>query len=141
MGLFDKFKKVYAIKAKCYNCGHVQDLNIPKGNTIDSFLTTEGAICSNCGNATLRRAELANVKIKQVMNNYNPSRRNIPITTQIRPRPRPQPPIKPKPRPQQIRPQPPQVVEYPAPEEVYKEPEDDFGLKPKRINMWTGREE
>jgi len=58
MAFFDKFKKAYTVNCRCFNCGFSQECKIPKGNTIDSWLKTAEALCSNCGNPTLRRIEI-----------------------------------------------------------------------------------
>lgn len=55
MSLLDRFKKYYEVPCRCFNCGFSMTCRIPKGNTIDSWLKTPEAICSNCGNPTLSR--------------------------------------------------------------------------------------
>ncbi|MCK9370036.1 hypothetical protein M0R04_09045 [Candidatus Dojkabacteria bacterium] len=47
--LFDNMKKVYRINVRCTNCGEFSELTIPKGVTIESYLKSEIARCSNCG--------------------------------------------------------------------------------------------
>jgi len=45
--------KNYRIKVRCSNCGEIQELSIPKGNTVDVYMKDERAICSLCGCNTL----------------------------------------------------------------------------------------
>lgn len=46
--------KFYRIRVKCSNCGEIQELNIPKGNTVKSYMEDERAVCSSCGCNTLQ---------------------------------------------------------------------------------------
>jgi hypothetical protein len=146
MAFFDKFKKNYVIKVLCYNCGHNQDCRVPKGNTIDSYLMTEAAICENCGNPTLRRIEMIRVQknvqtpIKQYVQVPPPRMQQKPIRQQM-PTQRPQRPVPQRPPQRQVQQQ---RVQYPVNEPVYQEPKQeqpDFSLGPKKINFWTGKEE
>ena len=50
-----KFNTTYTVKAQCYNCGEYQELDVPKGSTIDSFIASSAATCKNCETASLRR--------------------------------------------------------------------------------------
>jgi hypothetical protein len=59
MALIDSFrnlKKGYPITTECSNCLVVQDLNVPKGLTIEAFLERESAKCNYCGcSGTLKK--------------------------------------------------------------------------------------
>jgi hypothetical protein len=155
MAFFDRFKKTYMVKARCYNCGFNQDCKVPKGNTIDSWLQTEAAVCENCGNATLRRIEFIKVPaevrkpIKQYAQvppphmNMSPKPlkqfQHIPIQKSQKPIQKSQRPVQQR-LPQQ------QKVQYPVNEPVYQESQQQpqepaFGVGPKKINFWTGKDE
>lgn len=162
MALFDRFKKWYLVKVRCYNCGHTQDCKVPKGMTIDSHLKTEAAQCENCGNATLRRIEL--VRVPQEMRTpakqyikepqlppLPPLRRRVITPPQRRPQSRPARPVyrqRPQPQPQEEYPYDNQV-DYPVNEPVPTKEEEvrpgfeqpEWTPKPKRINFWTGRDD
>lgn len=137
MAFLDKFKKVYTCSTFCYNCGTLQDCRIPKGITIDAFLKTEAAVCVNCANPTLRRVE--NIKppagvrepFKETRVSQLPMRKMA-----VSQRGQPSPPSN------QISPH---KVDYPIERPVYddEKPKSDneWALRPKRVNMWTGKEE
>jgi hypothetical protein len=48
-----KLGKSYTVRVKCTNCHEIQELRIPKGERVDTYLNSEKALCSNCGCATL----------------------------------------------------------------------------------------
>lgn len=164
---FDRFKKVYICAVRCYNCGHIMDCKIPKGLTIDSHLKSEGAMCENCGNPTLRRIERVRapegvqVPLKEYENFVERTRRNdLPILPDLPPRRNPDPRIQrqrqnspPRPIYRQQRPlqrrsirkyRPEQVeVDYPVTEPVPVQEErnqepSEWNPSPKKINFWTG---
>ncbi len=58
MTLFDNLRKVYAVQAKCKNCGHKFELRIPKGKTIAEYMKSEASSCENCGCATLEQISI-----------------------------------------------------------------------------------
>ncbi len=41
--------KNYRVRSKCNNCGEIQELSIPKGETVENYMKDERAICSLCG--------------------------------------------------------------------------------------------
>jgi len=45
--------KFYRVRVKCNNCGEIQELSIPKGETVANYMKDERAICSLCGCNTL----------------------------------------------------------------------------------------
>ena len=45
--------KNYRVRVKCNNCGEIQELSIPKGETVDNYMKDERAICTLCGCNTL----------------------------------------------------------------------------------------
>lgn len=47
------FKKTYKVKTRCNNCTVFQDLVIPMGQQIATYIKSEGALCYNCGCNTL----------------------------------------------------------------------------------------
>jgi len=159
MAFFDRFKKVYLVKVRCYNCGHTQDCKVPKGMTIDAHLKTEAAQCENCGNPTLRRIELVRVPpaaqgpVKEYIKRREPELPPLPTRKRV---------IIPPKMPSRARGpsipvyrQPPEYydtsneVEYPVNEPVpTNEKEEKLGFnqpewapKPKKINLWTGRDD
>lgn len=165
MAFFDRFKKWYLVKVRCYNCGHTQDCKVPKGMTIDSHLKTEAAQCENCGNPTLRRIEMVRVPPAVRGPLKEPQLPELPpLRRPVRPMPRQQPSVvprrpmlsqRPRPRP---RPRPPvrqdyddmsNEVEYPVDRPVATQEEEgrpgferpEWTPKPKKINFWTGRED
>lgn len=163
MAFFDRFKRWYLIKVRCYNCGHTQDCKVPKGITIDSHLRTEAAMCENCGNPTLRRIE----RVQAPAGTQSPLQEIVPITRHptlpdLPPRRGPSRPIyrtrpvqqKPVPRRQQPTQRRPRrtednYVQYPVTEPVPTQEEEnrpgfeqpEWNPQPKKINFWTGREE
>ena len=56
--------KNYRVRVKCTNCGEIQELSIPKGNTVDNYMKDERAICSFCGCNTLeiKKGDKMNMK-------------------------------------------------------------------------------
>lgn len=42
-------KKFYTVMAKCRNCGHIFELRVTKGVTVQEFFQTGQAVCVNCG--------------------------------------------------------------------------------------------
>ena|GEM_PF-3492224 len=42
-----RLSKSYMVRASCTNCGHLQDLKIPKGERKEQFL--KKGVCENCG--------------------------------------------------------------------------------------------
>ena len=51
MALFNLagMKKFYMVMAKCRNCGHIFELKVTKGVTVQEFFQSGQALCSNCG--------------------------------------------------------------------------------------------
>ena len=51
MALFNLagMKKFYVVMAKCRNCGHIFELKVTKGVTVQEFFETGQALCANCG--------------------------------------------------------------------------------------------
>lgn len=45
--------KCYKVRVKCLNCNEIQELNIPKGETVQIFMDSERALCKICGCNTL----------------------------------------------------------------------------------------
>ena len=152
MAFMDRFKKQYMAKVICYNCGTNQDLKIPKGQTIDTYISSESAVCDACGCPTLRR--VVNIPAPQEV------RRPVMQSPQRPPQRRPmvpprgpqRPPIRQQ-RPQMrphMRPRP-QRVDYPVTEPVptkeaeerQQEPLSDDTWNPirRKVNFWTGKEE
>jgi formate dehydrogenase maturation protein FdhE len=43
----------YRVRVKCTNCGEIQELSVPKGETIANYIKDERAICTLCGCNTL----------------------------------------------------------------------------------------
>ena len=149
MAFMDRFKKFYEVPCRCYNCGFMQTCKIPKGNTIDSWLKTADALCSNCGNPTLRRIERVSApadiqKPIQQRVSVNPPQRNLKSVVQPHFLLPPSSNQRSNPSGYQTtsRPRPPtstaQRVEYPVTEPV--QPQEDQSV-PKKINFWTGKEE
>jgi len=50
---FGKMGKFYRVRVKCDNCGELQELSIPKGETIKTYIEDDRAVCLNCGCNTL----------------------------------------------------------------------------------------
>ena len=42
-------RKFYTVMAKCRNCGHIFELKVTKGVTVQEFFQTGQAQCANCG--------------------------------------------------------------------------------------------
>ncbi len=42
-------EKTYTIVVVCENCEQKTSLEVPKGTTKEEFITTNGALCDNCG--------------------------------------------------------------------------------------------
>jgi len=149
MAFFDRFKKWYQIKVRCYNCGNTQDCKVPKGITIDNHLRTEAATCENCGNPTLRRIERIRVPadvqtpVKEYVSapaprqQFKQAPRLPPIPPRERMNIRPHP--RPRPRPADV--QYPVTEPVPVQEEEENNQQPDWNIHPKKINLWTGREE
>jgi len=57
MALLDSLKKIYKLNVVCTNCGDFMEVSIPKGMTIEDYLLSEKAKCTNCGCNTIRKAE------------------------------------------------------------------------------------
>lgn len=53
MALLDNFSKTYTAFAKCKNCQAVQEVRVPKGETVQNFFASERGLCNNCRCATL----------------------------------------------------------------------------------------
>lgn len=55
MALFNlgNMKKFYTVMAKCRNCGHIFELKVTKGVTVQEFFQSGLAQCTNCGCAQL----------------------------------------------------------------------------------------
>lgn len=155
MAFMDRFKKGYVVKARCYNCGHTMDLRVPKGITIDSYLKTEGAMCENCGNPTLRRIMNSPVQAPPEARRPIMQRRQQPTLPRLPPIPQlteaqrkrlQQSRMRERQHHQQHRQQQPpeeyqpQEVEYPVDEPVYDENQRQQDNRPKRINFWTGQD-
>lgn len=151
---FDKFKKVYIVQARCFNCGQSQACKIPKGNTIDSWLKTPESLCDNCGNPTLQRIEMVQApaqaqKPAKVLVRPVQQQRPVPIQFPLQPQPRPVQQQQ-RPRPQQQSQQPlqrRQRVDYPVTKPVAPEPGDVYTYDEtqpnpsfKKVNFWTGDE-
>lgn len=67
----NKFKKSYVVTARCSNCKSVQDVKVPKGQTIKEYFESERGKCDNCGTACLEpyqkpREEKKEDKIKLI---------------------------------------------------------------------------
>jgi len=45
--------KRYKVRVKCNNCGEIQELSVPKGETIINYIKDERAVCILCGCNTL----------------------------------------------------------------------------------------
>jgi len=45
--------KHYTTKVKCRNCGHIFDLRVPKGITVESYVLSGDAKCEECECGTL----------------------------------------------------------------------------------------
>jgi hypothetical protein len=50
---FGGMKKFYTVMAKCRNCGHIFELKVTKGVTVQEFFEAGQATCTNCGCAQL----------------------------------------------------------------------------------------
>lgn len=48
-----KFRKYYIVTARCTNCKSVQDIKVPKGETVKDYFGSERGKCENCGTACL----------------------------------------------------------------------------------------
>lgn len=167
MALFDflKFKKNYRTNVICFNCGTPSEITVPKGTTIDAYVESEACLCPNCGCSTLRRVINSKVNndyrtpmIKRVVSkphvkqyaqvppphmNMSPKPlkqfQHIPIQKSQKPIQKSQRPVQQR-LPQQ------QKVQYPVNEPVYQESQQQpqepaFGVGPKKINFWTGKDE
>lgn len=57
MNLFESLlpRKWYAVRTRCMNCGHMQDSNIPKGESIEDWIEGDRSVCKNCGCNTLEQ--------------------------------------------------------------------------------------
>ena len=56
MSLIDSFRKGYPVTTECSNCLTIQEINVPKGLTIEEFMGRETARCKYCGcSNTLRK--------------------------------------------------------------------------------------
>lgn len=49
----ENLSKNYKVTLKCKNCLKIQEALIPKGTTVQEFLTGYHGLCSYCGCATL----------------------------------------------------------------------------------------
>jgi len=50
---FKKFNRGYRARVKCTNCNEIQELNIPKGETVKNYIESDRALCTTCGCNTL----------------------------------------------------------------------------------------
>jgi hypothetical protein len=57
-----KFRKTYIVTACCTNCKVVQDVRVPKGETIEEYFKSERGKCDNCGTACLEQYKKPNIK-------------------------------------------------------------------------------
>lgn len=159
MAFFDRFKKVYITKCRCFNCGHTMDLKVPKGITIDSYLKTEASQCENCGTPTLRRIMNSPVQAPPEARRPIMQRRQQPTLSrlsplndtqrkrlqQMRARERQHPQYRQQQSPEEFQ----QEVEYPVNKPVPTNEEEErqgfnhpeWAPKPKKINLWTGRDD
>jgi hypothetical protein len=153
MAFMDRFKKGYTVKARCFNCGFTMDLKVPKGITIDSYLKTEGAMCENCGNPTLRRIMNSPVQAPPEARRPIMQRRQQPTLPQLPPlndaqrkrlqqmraRERQHPQYRQQLPPEEFQ----QEVEYPVDEPIQQDngPDQNWNNRPKKINFWTGNNE
>ena len=46
--------ETYEVNIKCKNCRDVEEIEIPKGTTIEGFGKKEKPTCENCGCETIR---------------------------------------------------------------------------------------
>lgn len=53
--LGNSMRKKYTAKAKCSNCGAIQEVKIPKGITIEEFFEGELGKCDRCDCASLEQ--------------------------------------------------------------------------------------
>jgi hypothetical protein len=171
MSFFDRFNKKYTVHVFCYNCSTSSEVSVPKGTTVDGFLSQESGVCPACGCSTLRRV----MKIQptpgtekpvkqypsqgqQWQQQSQPIKQYISQPSQQQPPQRQQSPQRP-PKPQsqsqpQYWPNRPvrqkerarkMDVNYPAqpmPVQNQEEQKPFFDMSPpKKINIWTGNEE
>lgn len=152
MSLFDLFKgagKFYITKARCYNCGTVSEIKVPKGQTIDEYIASGEASCPTCKCSTLRRIIVAPKVVTPVKQAIQTIKKIDRAMTPKVPRQMHQDiqepeyeyqevrtPLKKKQRPTDV---PGAVSEEPVQQ---NDNYPDFRTpRPKRINMWTGREQ
>ena len=69
---FGNMRKFYTVMAKCRNCGHIFELKVTKGVTVQEFFETGQALCANCGCSQL--SVKANPPVQRKANNPNPNR-------------------------------------------------------------------
>lgn len=62
---FRKLNKSYRVRVKCTNCNEIQELNIPKGETVQTFIDGDRALCNVCGCNTLELKKADNKTIKK----------------------------------------------------------------------------
>lgn len=161
MALIDIFRraaKSYITKVRCNNCSSVSELKVPKGRTIDEFISSSEAICPNCHCATLKRIIIVGrvaTPPKEMSNAERIKRAVVKVDRAMTPRM----PRRARPLPQEQS-EPEYEVQYqdvrhpvrrnervankPEPEtQDYIEPDfqPDFSARPKKINMWTGKEQ
>lgn len=60
--LSGKFRKSYIVTASCSNCKVVQDIKVPKGETIAEYFKSERGRCDNCGTASLEQYRKPEIK-------------------------------------------------------------------------------
>jgi len=48
-GALGNMGKTYTIRVKCRNCGHIGELRIPKGITVQDHVSSGDGKCTNCG--------------------------------------------------------------------------------------------
>lgn len=145
MGIIDAFrKKFYKSKARCENCGTIQEVNVPVGRTIDEYVDSDEATCKNCQCATLKRVIIVGKKafypaekldqIKQKVKEIDEAMSPSPLPRSL-PKPKPMPRRNPHYEIEEVEVRRPLARdEYPT-EDQYREP------RPKRINFWTGDNE
>lgn len=139
MGIFDKFKKVYLTKCRCYNCGNISELSVPKGRTIDEFIASEQALCPTCQCATLKRIIVVAGKTGQVFTSQ-PQKKVRPLKPKVEAKASDEPEFEYQEVKHYLK-QGEQVTEAPI-----KQPNEEAEFKsfsgpgPKKVNFWTGKE-
>ena len=58
----NKFGKFYLVMAKCSNCSAVQDVRVPKGETIEEYFRSDRGVCNICKCATLEKYQKPIIK-------------------------------------------------------------------------------